>query len=96
MSAAAAKREAFNVPSNLSPVAESRTPNIGPAEVIPFPSARRTWFVTNAFRDSARYSDSLQFLRSVVDDHQDSLAKLGVAQDLIDADVKSLTEIFFG
>jgi hypothetical protein len=75
-----------------APVVESR----GPAEIIPFPAARRQHQIrrelasVSSYEPDARY----RYLTSVVRKHRSHLHKLGVPPERIAADVRALEEAF--
>lgn len=67
----------------------------GVGELVPFPAARQA-FVKDALRfvDSSEIKLAYRELVSVTRKHRNRLAKLGVAPDLIEADVNALIEAF--
>jgi hypothetical protein len=70
---------------------------VGGAEIVPFPIGRRSAFIDRAFVAADEFPDGgNEYKRAVVQRHRDRLEKLGVAPELIQAEVNELADMFFG
>jgi hypothetical protein len=62
------------------------------ANVIPFPAIRRSAFIARAVATASTYSPdaAANYLRAVLDQHENRLRRLGVDESLISKDVDAL------
>jgi hypothetical protein len=69
-------------------------PPAGPATIIPFPVRRRGAFIAKAIATGARYASKgrANQLLYVIDRHHSRLTRIGVAQELADADTLALAK----
>jgi hypothetical protein len=83
---------------NIDPSNNSvREPTGQPARILPFPVGRRSAFINRAFVAADEFPDGgNEYKRSIMQRHRARLEKLGVAPELIQAEVNELADMFFG
>lgn len=83
-------------PSGREPPAPPPRPPIGEAKVLPFPFTKRRAYIERQLKNVAGYRPAAakRYLHARIADRVRILRRAGVAEDLIEADVVPVEQIF--